>query len=149
MNGLPDIVDYNLKILFIGYNPGLRSAELGHHYAGTSNNFWKLLFDSGLTPHRFKPEDDIKLLKLGYGSINIVGRPTKSASEIKASEYREGSVILKNTLIKFKPRIACYLGIGVYKVFTGKKNVMCGLQQESAVEGVTDYVCSSDRKSVV
>ncbi|PKM81607.1 MAG: hypothetical protein CVU89_08930 [Firmicutes bacterium HGW-Firmicutes-14] len=37
---LPDIINSGLKILFIGYNPGLRSAEKGHHYAGRSNRFW-------------------------------------------------------------------------------------------------------------
>ncbi|KAK3736433.1 hypothetical protein QZH41_014487 [Actinostola sp. cb2023] len=36
---LPDRVDYNLDILFIGINPGLTSAYKGHHYAGPNNHF--------------------------------------------------------------------------------------------------------------
>jgi TDG/mug DNA glycosylase family protein len=143
MKLLPDIIDKNLTILFVGFNPGLKSAETGHHYAGASNSFWKLLYESGITPVKLKPEEDRKLLSMGCGSVNIVARPTKSASEIKLWEYREGAAILMKTLEEYRPRIACYLGIGVYKVFSGKKTVETGLQSESAVPGTADYVCSS------
>ena len=143
MEYLQDIIDYGLKILFIGFNPGLRSAGIGHHYANKSNNFWKLLFESGLTPYKFNPEEDKKLIEIGYGSTNIAGRPTRSASEVSSSEYKEGSIILKNLLEKYKPQIACYVGIGVYRIFTRKQDVRCGIQTCSSVDGVVDYVCPS------
>jgi G:T/U-mismatch repair DNA glycosylase len=38
-----------LRVLFVGINPGVRSAITGHA-AGYSNRFWKLLFESGLLP---------------------------------------------------------------------------------------------------
>ena len=140
---LPDIVDYNLKILFVGFNPGLRSAETGHHYAGPSNNFWKLLFESGLTPYRLRPEEDVRLTGMGYGSVNIVDRPTRSASEIKAAEYRRGSEKLTGILAEYKPKIACYLGIGVYRALTNMKDLTPGLQEHSVVKGTLDFVCTS------
>ncbi|MCX7709774.1 MAG: mismatch-specific DNA-glycosylase [Clostridia bacterium] len=143
MDLLPDIIDHNLKVVFIGYNPGMKTAETGHHYAGPSNGFWKLLYESRLTPYRFKPEEDRKLLELGYGSTNIVSRPTKSASEIKKEEFREGSDRLKTLLQLYKPKIACYMGIGVYRMFTGTKVVNPGRQEKSEVSGIVDYVCSS------
>lgn len=143
MNGLDDIIDYKLRILFIGFNPGLRSAETGHHYAGKSNGFWKLLHESGLTPYRFQPEEDRKLLELGFGSTNIVERPTRGIAEIKADEYREGTRRLMDMLFEYKPRIACYVGIGVYKKLTGMGKVIHGLQPKSVVPGVSDYVCPS------
>lgn len=143
MKLLPDIIDYHLKVLFIGFNPGMRSAEKGHHYAGYSNNFWKLLYESGITPYKFRPEEDAKLLELGCGSTNIVARPTKGISEIRTAEFREGAVTLRSTLMEYRPKIACYVGIGVYKIFTGRKDVPCGMQNESAVEGIMDYVCTS------
>jgi TDG/mug DNA glycosylase family protein len=140
---LKDILDYNLKIVFIGYNPGLKTSQTGHHYAGTSNRFWKLLFESGMTPYKFRPEEDRKLLELGYGSTNIVSRPTRSAAEITKKEFKEGAVILKDVLKKYRPQIAAYMGIGVYKIFSGKKDIKSGLQEESVVPGTIDYVCSS------
>ena len=35
---LPDLIESDLKILFIGINPGTRSAEVGHHFAGRPNH---------------------------------------------------------------------------------------------------------------
>ena len=37
-------------MLLVGINPGVRSSQTGHHFAGYSNRFWKLLFESGLVP---------------------------------------------------------------------------------------------------
>lgn len=143
MKELPDIIDYNLKILFIGFNPGVKSAELGHHYAGQSNNFWKLLYESGLTPYKLKPEEDKLLLSFGYGSTNIIDRSSKSASELSEQEFVEGSVKLKELLRGYKPKVACYVGLGIYKYFSGNKDISCGIQVSSAIEGIIDYVCSS------
>lgn len=42
MNSVPDIIDFGLKVIFIGFNPGIRSSETGHHFAGPSNRFWRL-----------------------------------------------------------------------------------------------------------
>ena len=39
-----------MRVLFVGINPGVRSALTGHHFAGFSNRFWKLLYDSRLVP---------------------------------------------------------------------------------------------------
>ena len=70
MNRLPDYLRKKMKILFIGYNPGLRSAELGHHYAGRSNSFFPFLYQSGLISEPLTYEDDALLLPVyGYGLI--------------------------------------------------------------------------------
>jgi double-stranded uracil-DNA glycosylase len=59
-------------VLFVGINPGVRSAETGHHFAGFSNRFWKLLFESGLVPERLTWEDDVRLPEFGFGITNLV-----------------------------------------------------------------------------
>lgn len=65
VTGIPDYLDYQLQIVFIGFNPGLTSARTGHHYASPTNRFWKLLFESGLTPVQYQPGEDYKLLEHG------------------------------------------------------------------------------------
>ncbi|MBB6218271.1 TDG/mug DNA glycosylase family protein [Anaerosolibacter carboniphilus] len=140
---LPDIIKEDLDVLFIGYNPGLKSAQEGHHYAGKSNRFWKLLYDAGLTPRKLHPYEDRELLHYGYGSTNIIDRETKSAAELTDEEYEVGREKLKGLLRKYHPKIACYVGIGVYQRFAKKKEIKPGLQSNSIVEGVLDYVCSS------
>lgn len=140
---LRDVIDYDLKILFVGYNPSLRSAELGHHYAGRSNRFWQLLHRSGLTPVLLRPEQDMELLRYGYGSTNIVHRPTKTAAEITAEEYRAGRERLRETIKQYRPGIVCYVGIGIYRVFSRRSKVDWGLQAESVIPGVPDFVAPS------
>jgi TDG/mug DNA glycosylase family protein len=143
MNPVSDIIDFELKILFIGFNPGIRSSETGHHFAGPSNRFWRLLYESGLTDVKLKPENERQLLQYGYGITNIVPRPTRAASEIAKFEYDLGRNVLKQKLESFQPRIACYVGIGVYQRFAQRQNICCGLQSESVVDLVIDFVVSS------
>ncbi len=150
-NALPDVIAYRLRVLFVGYNPGIQSALTGHHYANKSNRFWRLLFDAGITPYIFKPEEDIKLLDLGLGSTNIVARPTKSSSEISSYEFRKGAEALAKLVIEIKPGIICYVGFGVYRAFAScilkispnKVQIIKGVQQNNLIEGVTDFVCSN------
>lgn len=143
MQEVPDIIATNLKILFIGYNPGARSAEIGHHFAGYSNRFWKLLYEAGLTPQQIKPEEDQSMLQFGYGITNIVARPSRTAVEITKDEYREGREILREKLSVYKPKVACYAGIGVFKEFSGMKKSVCGLQPKYSVDDVMDFVVPS------
>ncbi|EDL64252.1 mismatch-specific DNA-glycosylase [Bacillus sp. SG-1] len=143
MQPLPDHLKENLDIVFIGFNPSLKSGEVGHNYANKSNRFWKILHLSGLTPRQYAPEEDYTLLQLGYGLTNIVERPTKEAADITKEEYSEGRVILKNKLKKYSPKIACYVGKGVYQQFSKKRKIEWGIQEESVVEGVIDFVAPS------
>ncbi len=143
MNGISDHLQPGLDIVFIGFNPGIRSGETGHHYAGHSNRFWKILYESGLTPRRYLAEEDAQLLDLGYGLTNIVERTTRGADEITREEYREGREQLRKKLERYRPRIACYVGKGVYIEFSRKKNISWGVQEESVVEGVLDFVAPS------
>ena len=52
---LKDRIAPDVRVLFVGINPGVRSAVTGHHFAGFSNRFWKLLFESGLVPEAIRP----------------------------------------------------------------------------------------------
>jgi len=73
--GLPDYLRPGLELVLVGINPGLRSAEVGHHFAGPTNRFWDLLYDSGITPRRLSYEEDSLLLDFGIGITNIADRP--------------------------------------------------------------------------
>ncbi|MBU4533181.1 MAG: hypothetical protein KJ650_06050 [Firmicutes bacterium] len=62
---IPDILGDDLRIVFVGYNPGERAAQVGHHFAGRNKGFWRLLFEAGVTPRLLLPEEDHKLLNTG------------------------------------------------------------------------------------
>lgn len=143
MNTVSDHLDYGLTIIFIGFNPSLRSGEVGHHYANPRNNFWRILHQSGLTPRLYEAAEDGELLKLGYGFTNIVARPTRGAEDITREEYRAGREKLREKLQKYRPQVACYVGKGVYTEFSGRTKAQWGLQPDSVVDGVRDFVAPS------
>ncbi|RHZ79312.1 hypothetical protein Glove_149g42 [Diversispora epigaea] len=108
----PDIIDFNLKVLFIGINPGKRSAQVGHHFAHHSNHFYPCLVESGFTNNEIiNYEDDVTLPKrFNIGISNVVGRDTRSSADLSPAELRNGipSVIRKVKL--YKPKFLCFIG---------------------------------------
>lgn len=143
MQPIPDHLKPNLDILFVGYNPSVRSGETGHHYANPNNRFWAILHQSGLTPRKYKPEEDGQLLDLGYGFTNIVARPTKTAAEIQKDEYVKGKQILRDKIEHHKPKIVCFVGKGVYQEYSNQRNVVWGVQPHSVIPGVAEFVAPS------
>lgn len=143
MNPIADHLRSNLDVIFVGFNPSIRSAETGHHFANPNNRFWKILFESGITPRKFDTTEDYRLLELGYGLTNIVGRPTKAADEITKQEYKLGKQELKQKMETYHPKIVCFVGKGVYQQYSGKKELPWGRQDEPVVTGTVDFVAPS------
>ena len=72
LSPLTDILAPNLIAVFVGTNPGIRTAARGHAYAHPSNQFWKLLHSSGCTDERLRPEQDVELpARYLLGNTNI------------------------------------------------------------------------------
>lgn len=140
---VPDHLQTGLKVIFVGFNPSLRSAEVGHHYANPNNRFWSILHKAGLTPRQYHPEEDYLLLQMGYGFTNIVQRPTRTAAEITREEYRRGAQELKSKIQRYRPRIVCFVGKGVYQEYSGQRQVNWGLQDRGIIEGTLDFVAPS------
>ncbi len=113
---LTDILESDLICVFVGVNPGLATSRAGHAYAHPSNLFWKLLYSSGCTDRRCKPEEDVDLPRLySMGNTNIVERPTKDQSELSKDEMVAGTPILDNKFRKWKPEAVCIVGKGIWE----------------------------------
>lgn len=138
-----DHIKENLNILFVGFNPSIRSSETGNHFANPNNRFWRILYEAGLTPRKYNPSEDADLLELGMGITNIVARPTKAADEITKEEYKEGKDILRTKIEQLKPKVVCFVGKGVYQEYSGLKNVPWGRQEKAVVPGTIDFVAPS------
>ncbi|OZB90859.1 mismatch-specific DNA-glycosylase [Paenibacillus sp. XY044] len=143
MPEIPDHLDYGLSILFIGFNPSLQSGETGHHYANPRNNFYRILQRSGLTPRLYDASEDQDLLKLGYGFTNIVARPTRGVEDIQRQEYAEGREILRGKLRQYLPRIACFVGKGVYTEYSRRSKVDWGFQPDPVIPEIHEFVAPS------
>jgi TDG/mug DNA glycosylase family protein len=112
---LNDRIGPKLDVLFVGINPGVRSAITGHHFAGYSNRFWKLLYESGLVPEPITYADDARLLEFGYGITNLVARPSPGIDDLKPSEYVEGWHVLEKKIRHYRPRIVALVGVTLYR----------------------------------
>ncbi len=116
LRGLPDYLCSGMSILFVGINPGIRSAEVGHHFAGHTNRFWKLLFDAGLIPVPIRYEDDWRMPEFGYGLTNIIARPTAGAHNLKPQEFQCGSVVLMDKIQTHQPGLVALLGVSMARL---------------------------------
>lgn len=138
---LPDYLRRGLALVFVGINPGRRSALAGHHYAGPGNHFWPLLFEAGLVPEPLTFADDRRVLKFGIGLTNLVDRMTPGLDGLSRTEMRVGATRLREKLRRYRPRVVCFNGKAIYEVFA---DLRCefGLRDEQA-EGSLTYVMPS------
>lgn len=112
---LPDHIRPGVTILFVGINPGLRSAQLGHHFAGPSNRFWKLLYESRLVTEPLTYNDDGRLHEWRLGLTNIIGRSSRGIDSLSAQDYRGGLAALTRKIRRYRPRIVALLGVTIYR----------------------------------
>lgn len=127
---VPDMIAPGLKVLFVGINPGLYTAAVGHHFGRPGNRFWPALHLSGFTPRQFSPFEEEELLKFGYGIVNIVNYATARADELKAEELLRGGAALEEKIRTFQPRFSAILGLGAYRSAFSRPKALPGLQQE-------------------
>ena len=114
MKTLPDYLKEDLDIVLVGLNPSEVSVERGHYFANPRNRFWRAFNQSGLVDAPVSMEEDYKLPDYGIGFTDLVKRPSRQASALRAKDYREGAPILKEKLLRWEPAIVCFQGLMVY-----------------------------------
>ena len=121
-----------MRVLFVGINPGVRSALTGHHFAGYSNRFWTLLFESRLVPERLTFADDVRLPEWGFGITNIVPRPTPGIDTLAPAEYAAGRSRLRAKIRRHRPEVVALVGVTVFRAMFPERTgaVRLGRQPE-------------------
>lgn len=127
---VPDVIDYDLRVLFSGINPGLYTAAVGHHFARPGNRFWKALYEAGFTDNVLSPFDERELLKSGYGITNVVPRATATADLLRKEEIIEGGRRLAAKVRRYRPRMLAVLGLGAYRMGFDRAKATVGRQEE-------------------
>src|ERR1700756_3680441 len=90
MPRLRDVLIPHPRVLFVGINPSLRSQQVGHHFAGPGNPFWRLLYAARIVPQELTYLDDEKLVDYGLALTNLCARATRSDSELGRDEIQRG-----------------------------------------------------------
>lgn len=127
---LTDIINKNLEVIFVGINPGLKSATDGHHFSGKSKRFWKVLHLAGFTPYPIEANNDSHILDFGFGLTTAVDRATLRADELSKEEFENSLDAFTAKIKEFRPKHIAFLGKVAYKTFSGKKQISWGLQSE-------------------
>ena len=108
---LPDYLRPGLKLVFIGLNPGLYSAQAGKYFARKTNRFWPALSASHFFGREVKAGDEKFLFERGIGFTDVVKRATAQIDELTPEEIVAGAGILRRKIEKFSPTAACFVGL--------------------------------------
>lgn len=124
-----------MKVLFCGINPGVTSAKTGAHFAHPTNHFWPCLNASGFTTERMSPEHSFMLLdKYRIGITNLTDRPSTEAGELSRQEQQDNASVLLHRIIKYRPQIVCFLGLGIWAIFLNHLTDIISLPQSGVFD---------------
>jgi TDG/mug DNA glycosylase family protein len=139
---LRDRIRLPVRLLLVGINPGIRSSQVGHHFAGPSNRFWKLLYESRLVPEPIGFADDDRLPEWGIGITNLIPRPTPGIDTLRPEEYVAGAKMLRRKIRRLKPEVVAFIGVTLFRSVFGRRPgqpITLGVQEER-LEGARVFV---------
>lgn len=131
-----DLVPDDLRLLFVGINPGLWTAAVNAHFARPGNRFWPALHRAGITSTEVDastglPDDArAELLDAGIGISNIVPIATARADELTTAEIREGGERLRVFVREHSPAVVAVLGVTAFRQAYGNAKTAIGPADE-------------------
>jgi TDG/mug DNA glycosylase family protein len=137
---LRDRIRPGVRVLFVGINPGVRSALTGHHFAGYSNRFWKLLFEAKLVPEPITWQDDDRLPEWGFGITNLVPRATPGIDTLRPAEYVDGLVALRRKIRRYQPAVVALVGVSLFRAIFGTRGAIRPGWQRQTIDGARVFV---------
>lgn len=133
---VPDLVGDDVRLLFVGINPGLWTAATQTHFAHPGNRFYPALRLAGLIEREvdrsagFTGEDRAHLIERGIGITNLVNRATARASELTADELQRGRARLVNLVEATDPEVVAIAGVTAYRTAFRRPRAGVGRQPE-------------------
>jgi len=128
VSDVPDLLAPELRVLFVGINPGRRSAAAHAHFANPRNDFWRLVHESGLTPELLGPERQREVLDHGIGITNAAARTTPGSGDLRAADFAGAADRLEHLAVTLRPRILAFVGKEAYRGAFGERPAL-GLQE--------------------
>lgn len=133
---VPDLLGEDVRLLFVGINPGLWTAATGTHFAHPGNRFYPALLEAGIITRPIDPSDgmdaaDRAMMKeRGIGISNLVHRATARADELSRDELRAGGEQLRALVERVRPRVLAMAGITSWRTAFGDRTAKVGEQPE-------------------
>jgi TDG/mug DNA glycosylase family protein len=115
---LPDTVGPDMRVLIVGLNPGLLTAEKGVGFVRPGNRFWPAASEAGLVTRTHDPAYALRVD--GVGMTNLVRRATKAADVLTRAEYIAGTARLERLVEWLQPASVCFVGLTGYRAAVDK-----------------------------
>jgi len=137
---VPDLIADNIRLLFVGINPGLWTAAVQAHFARRGNRFYPALRLAGLIDRDidasagYRREDLNHLLERGIGITNLVARASARADELSAAELKDGGVRLRELVRSVRPPVVAVLGVTAYRRAFDHRSAEIGRQPHDIFE---------------
>lgn len=135
-----DLLGDDVRLLFVGINPGLWTAATGAHFAHPGNRFYPALAAAGILDRTLRVSEGMSeadrraLVERGVGITNLVARATSRADELTPQELRAGAERLVRTVERVRPRAVALVGITAYRAAFGRRSARQGRQEESIAD---------------
>lgn len=142
---VPDLIGPDLRLLFVGINPGLWTAATQTHFAYPGNRFYPALLEAGIIERvidrgvGMSDSDRTYFLERGLGISNVAHRATAKASELSVDELRSGGERLRRLVRRRKPGVVAVAGITAYRTAFHEPKAVMG-EQPTDFEGARLWV---------
>lgn len=134
---VPDLLGPDVRLLFVGINPGLWTAATQTHFAHPVNRFYPALLQAGIIDRRIDAaagmdaEDRDYFRSRGLAISNLVRRATVRADELTRDELREGGARLHELVTRLRPRVVAVAGITAYRQAFDDRKAQVGQQSQA------------------
>jgi len=112
---VPDVLAPDLRIVFVGINPGRVSAAARAHFANPRNDFWRLLHAAQLTSRLYQPAEQFSLLAEGIGVTNAAYRTTPGSGDLRRADFAGSAERLERIARELRPGWFAFVGKEGYR----------------------------------
>jgi double-stranded uracil-DNA glycosylase len=110
---LADTVGAGMRLLVVGLNPSVYSADVGHGFARPGNRFWPAATAAGLVG---RPHDARRaLIADRVGMTDLVKRATPRADVLTVDDYRAGFDRVARLVDWLRPAAVCVVGLAGWR----------------------------------
>lgn len=133
---LPDLLGPEVRLLFVGINPGLWTAAVQAHFAKRGNRFYPALHLAGITDRLidasagYRQEDLEHLKQRGIGITNVVPVASARADELTPDQLVAGGKALVRRIHRVRPTVVAVLGVTAYRAAFARPKATTGRQEE-------------------
>jgi TDG/mug DNA glycosylase family protein len=127
---VPDVLGPDLRVVFVGINPGRVSAAAHAHFANPRNDFWRLLHAARLTSRLYEPAEQFSLIDQGIGITNAAHRTTPGSGDLRRADFAGSAERLERIAHELRPQWLAFVGKEAYRGAFGVRPEL-GLQPET------------------